>query len=64
MFKIEFYTFAGGCNKGIEYNNLTKDDVKRILCEDLSEDPYVNFWYGQVSLSQMKNVQRIFRTIF
>ena len=47
MFQLHFYTDAGGCCKSHSFGDLSKNDVIDILCEDLMEDPYINFWYGQ-----------------
>ena len=44
---VKFITEAGGCNKELSFKNQTRDDIKEILCNDMSEDPYINFWYGQ-----------------
>ncbi len=46
-FKITFWTESGGCSRFETKKSDTLDEIKTLIAEDLTEEPYINFWYGQ-----------------
>lgn len=59
-YTIKFSTKAGGCCKQINFKNQTKDEIKEILSDDMKEDPYINFWYGQdIKITNKTNSKKI-----
>ena len=58
---VEFWTKAGGCNRHDSFPVSSTQEIKDLIFDDLKENPYINFWYGQYidieNLSTGKTIQ-------
>lgn len=44
---VDFWTEAGGCNRHDSFPVSSTQEIKDLIFDDLKENPYINFWYGQ-----------------